>query len=612
MKKILLIAPYEEITDIDFPSDYLLKKVVNLSEVQETARYFEENGGQIIITRGGSAERLKKIMHIPIVEIKVTCEDILKVFEKFKNRNEIIGVVGYKSVINKCQWIADCMQIDIKILELNSKTQQAQIISEIDKFIKIHKIKNFIGDVVLQNILKNNPMPINFELIKSSRESIIEALTRAEELLRVKEFEKERNKMLTILLNHIDVGVIYFNKNQVIEHINLKAKELFSEKKIIKNLITKSFSEENKIFEIEGKQIFLNRIPIVINEELKGSLLTFREVETIENEEKIIRKELTKKGLSAKYTFENFLTNNINMNKIKTIAKSYSKVEGTILITGESGTGKEILAQSIHNASRRSNSPFIALNCSAIPSLLLESELFGYEAGSFTGASKYGKVGIFDLAHKGTIFLDEIGELPLDLQAKFLRVLQEKEFRRIGGEEIKKTDVRIIAATNVDLLKLIEEKKFRADLYYRLNVLRLETLSLKERKDDISYLILFFLEKLGKIHEKYIDRFDLELLSFLEDYDWPGNVRELENIVQRIVLLAESPTVKYDDIKLFLTDLNKKERKLSFLQGSLNEIKKNIVLEILSQENNNKSKTAKRLKIDRGTLDRIISENVVF
>lgn len=608
MKKILLIAPYEEITDINFTSDYLLKKVVNLSEVEKTARYFEENGGQIIITRGGSAERLKKIIHIPIVEIKVTTEDILKVFEKFKYKNEVIGVVGYKSVINRCQWIADCMQLDIKILEVDAKTEHGQIILEINEFIKIHKIKNFMGDVVLQNILKNNPLPINFELIKSSQESIIEALIRAEELLRVKELEKEKNKMLTILLNHIDVGVIYFNKKQVIEHINLKAKELFPDKKTIKSLVEKSFIEENKIFEIDEKQIFLNKIPIVINEELKGSLFTFREVETIENEEKIIRKEFAKKGLSAKYTFENFLTNNINMNKIKMIAKNYSKVEGTVLITGESGTGKEILAQSIHNASRRSNGPFIALNCSAIPSLLLESELFGYEAGSFTGASKNGKAGIFDLAHKGTIFLDEIGELPLDLQAKFLRVLQEKEFRRIGGEEIKKTDVRIIAATNVDLIKLVEEKKFRADLYYRLNVLRLGTLPLKDRKEDISYLILFFLKKLGKIHEKYIDRFDLELLSFLENYDWPGNVRELENIVQRIILLAENSIVKYEDVELFLTDINKKEksRNSSIFHGTLNEIKKKIVLEILSQEKNNKSKTAKRLEIDRGTLDRII------
>lgn len=607
MKKILLIAPYEEINDVNFTSDYLIKKVVNLNEVERTARKFEENGGQIIITRGGSAERLKRKVHIPIVEIKVTSEDILKIFEKFKYKNEVIGVVGYKSVINKCQWIADCMGIDIKILEIDSKIEQFQIISQIGEFIKKYKITNFMGDVVLQNILKNHPLPINFELIKSSQESVLEALNRAEEILRVKELEKEKNKMLTILLNHIDIGVIYFNKKQIIEHINLKAESLFPDKKEIKKIIEKAFIEESKILEIEDKQIFFNKIPLIINEELKGTLFTFREVETIENEEKIIRKEFMKKGLSAKYTFENFLTNNQNMNRIKIIAKKYSKVDGTILITGESGTGKEILAQSIHNASKRVNGPFIALNCSAIPSLLLESELFGYEAGSFTGASKNGKVGIFDLAHKGTIFLDEIGELPLDLQAKFLRVLQEKEFRRIGGEEIKKTDVRIIAATNVDLIKLVDEKKFRADLYYRLNVLRLETLALKDRKDDVSYLILFFLKKLGKIHEKYIDKLDLELLSFLENYDWPGNVRELENVVQRIILLAENSTVKYKDIELFLTDIHKNNKDISIFSGSLKDIKKKIILEILSQENNNKSKVAKRLEIDRGTLDRIIS-----
>lgn len=158
------------------------------------------------------------------------------------------------------------------------------------------------------------------------------------------------------------------------------------------------------------------------------------------------------------------------------------------------------------------------------------------------------------------------------------------------------------------LLERVElEKKFRADLYYRLNVLRLETLALKDRKDDVSYLILFFLKKLRKIHEKYIDKLDLELLSFLENYDWSGNVRELENVVQRIILLAENPTVKYKDIELFLTDIHKKNKDISIFSGSLNDIKKKIILEILSQENNNKSKAAKRLEIDRGTLDRIIS-----
>lgn len=607
MKKIILIAPYEELVDIEFESDYLLKKVVDLVEVEKIARNFEENGGQVIITRGGSAEKLRKIIHIPIVEIKVGTEDILKIFEKFKNKNETIGIVGYKSVINKCEWIAKCLDIEIKILEIDSKTKEKEIINSINNLVDKYKVKNFIGDVVLKNILKDNPLPITFELIKSSEGSILDALTRAEELLRIKESEKEKNKMLTILLNHIDVGVIYLNKKKVIEHTNLKAKELFPDKELLKKLIQKSDLEDSKILEVDNKHIFFNKNSIVVNDELKGSLLTFKEVETIENEEKIVRKELQKKGLSAKYRFENFLTNNFSMKKIKEIAKNYSKVESTVLITGESGTGKEILAQSIHNASRREAGPFVALNCSAIPSLLLESELFGYEAGSFTGASKNGKLGVFDIANKGTIFLDEIGELSLDLQVKFLRVLQEKEFRRIGGEEIKKTDVRIIAATNVDLLELVNQKKFRADLYYRLNVLRLETLALRERKDDIPYLIIYFLKKLGKIHEKYISNIDLELLSFLENYDWPGNVRELENIVERIILLADGSIVRFEDIKLFLSDIGKKKEGISIYEGSLNEIKKKIVMEILSQEKNNKSRASKRLEIDRGTLDRIIS-----
>ncbi|WP_334307544.1 sigma-54 interaction domain-containing protein [Paraclostridium sp. AKS81] len=208
------------------------------------------------------------------------------------------------------------------------------------------------------------------------------------------------------------------------------------------------------------------------------------------------------------------------MKKSKDLGKKISKSDYTVLITGESGTGKELMAQSIHNESLRSKQPFIAINCAAMPENLLESELFGYEEGAFTGALKGGKKGLFEQAHNGTIFLDEIGDMPIYLQTKLLRVLQENQVMRVGGESVIDIDVRVIAATNKNLLEMIRQEKFRADLYYRINVLPINIPSLRERKEDISMMLNYFMKKKRHISD--------EAKEILNKYPWPGNIRELK------------------------------------------------------------------------------------
>ncbi len=209
------------------------------------------------------------------------------------------------------------------------------------------------------------------------------------------------------------------------------------------------------------------------------------------------------------------------MKKSKDLGKKISKSDYTVLITGESGTGKELMAQSIHNESLRSKQPFIAINCAAMPENLLESELFGYEEGAFTGALKGGKKGLFEQAHNGTIFLDEIGDMPIYLQTKLLRVLQENQVMRVGGESVIDIDVRVVAATNKNLLEMIRQEKFRADLYYRINVLPINIPSLRERKEDISMMLNYFMKKKRHISD--------EAKEILNKYSWPGNIRELKN-----------------------------------------------------------------------------------
>ena len=246
--------------------------------------------------------------------------------------------------------------------------------------------------------------------------------------------------------------------------------------------------------------------------------------------------------LKDKYSIDNIIGNSNKMREVFQMVSQVSKSNATVLIRGESGTGKELVANSIHYNSYREKNPFVKVNCAALPATLIESELFGHEKGSFTGAIKQ-KIGKFELAHKGTIFLDEIGSVGLEVQANLLRILQEKEFERVGGHRTIKTDVRIIAATNKNLERAVEEESFRGDLYYRLNVFPIYLPPLRERKTDILLLADYFLEKYATENNKDIKRFSTPAIDMLMEYHWPGNVRELENCIERAVLLCEEGVI---------------------------------------------------------------------
>ena len=267
-------------------------------------------------------------------------------------------------------------------------------------------------------------------------------------------------------------------------------------------------------------------------------------LETIRREKEQLRAEnqRLRDELGNKYRITNIIGNSNKMREVFQMISQVCKSNATVLIRGESGTGKELVANSVHYNSHRAKGPFIKVNCAAIPTNLIESELFGHEKGAFTGAIKQ-KLGKFELAHKGTIFLDEIGSIGLDVQANLLRVLQEKEFEHVGGQRTIKVDVRIIAATNKNLEKAVEDGSFRGDLYYRLNVFPVYMPPLRERKTDILLLADYFLEKYSKENSKDIKRFSTPAIDMLMDYHWPGNVRELENCIERAVLLCDGGVI---------------------------------------------------------------------
>ena len=280
----------------------------------------------------------------------------------------------------------------------------------------------------------------------------------------------------------------------------------------------------------------------------------------------------------------------------------------TILITGETGTGKELIARAIHRNSPRKNNPFIKINCAAIPENLMESELFGYEKGAFTGAATK-KQGRFELAHKGTLFLDEVGELPKDMQVKLLQVIQEQEFERVGGLQTIKVDVRLITATNRNLFEDVREGRFREDLYYRLNVIPAHLPALRERREDIPVLVDYFLEKFNRKLDRSVKRVDEQVMSLLVRYRWPGNIRELENLVERMILMAGGDTIVPADLPSELktiietdeaaqTDVQQKSFK-DTMKTHMEDVEKQMILNVLAECGNNVTRAAKQLGLSR-------------
>lgn len=431
------------------------------------------------------------------------------------------------------------------------------------------------------------------------------------------ELELEKKKLET-LVNGIDKAIVSIDVDGNIDKYNLKFKKVFNLENNIngKNIFKllefikkpsrdnfkkeKSHSFNYKLDRYELKGIY-NINEIILKKELKGYVIDF-----IDNKDAI--KNYNKINKDYSITLENIIGNSSIINSVKKEALIASKSTSTVLITGESGTGKELFARAIHNHSNRCENPFVAVNCAAIPDNLLESELFGYEEGAFTGAKKGGKLGKFEIANKGTIFLDEIGDMSLHLQAKLLRVLQEKELNKIGAKSNKFIDVRIIAATNKDLEKMVLKGTFREDLYYRLNVIPISLPNLRQRKDDIPDLIDFMIKEYSRKLEKHVTGIDKNVLDVMLEYKWPGNIRELQNIIEYGVNMSIGEIITLDVIPNKLKNVELEE---VLVQNdkirTLEELEKAEIIKALHKYKDykkDKELVAKALGISRATLYR--------
>jgi len=306
------------------------------------------------------------------------------------------------------------------------------------------------------------------------------------------------------------------------------------------------------------------------------------------------------------HAFVDIVGRDENMLEIFELIERVADSDATVLITGESGTGKELIARAIHQQSHRVQKPFVAVNCTAIPEQLIESELFGHERGAFTGAVQR-RIGKFELAHGGTLLLDEIGSMRLDMQTKLLRALQEREIERIGGERTIKVDVRIVAATNADLRELVKTKAFRDDLYYRLNVIPVFVPPLRSRKNDIPLLIQYFLAKYNRQFNRCVRGFSLAAMDALQTYDWPGNVRELENIVERLVVISKHESIQLRELPLDLQSshtplVEQLEQEGYDLRKAVQQFEREYIRRVLEKTHWNQTLAARMLGIHRNTL----------
>lgn len=433
------------------------------------------------------------------------------------------------------------------------------------------------------------------------------------------------NKELDIIIQNVNQGVLCVNNNGQLKYINQKACSLLALPWLAANfsglnlrdiwpqsIVLQALTEEREFYDHqeyysikEHKKNFLSTVRLIQKEaQVIGAVKIFTDLEKMQ-------RSVYRITSSGSWSFDHIIGSSEKIKENKRKARQVAGHDSTVLIIGESGTGKEVFARAIHQASARADYPFIAINCSAIPETLLESELFGYATGAFTGASKKGKLGKFELAHQGTIFLDEIGDMPLFLQAKLLRVLQEKKITRVGGVKMTTVDVRVIAATNQNIEELIAKKMFRKDLYYRINVIPLHLSPLRERTSDLRVLVDHFLGIYNRRFQKKIIGFTAEAMKFLLAYDWPGNVRELENVIEYGINFCRGNYIGLADIEGRFKPLFREEDYNS-LKELVQKYEREVVIKLLNQygwDEEGKERAAERLAISRATLYRKLSQN---
>lgn len=572
----------------------------------------------IVSTPGPSffiAQLIKK--KIPIIPLEYNNIDIIK------SLNMALAVcpggVAFGHYLQETQWLDDIRKMvgqDFgNFLFGNDDATNADIL----KKLRARGVRAIVGGGYICNIAQE--MGFLVFPVEVNRFTVKETIRKALAIADTQKYARYSQKNIDIILNNQAEAVITVNQDNEINFFNKSAEKLFAvrgadvigrhslnifPKNTFESVLKSGEPIETYPHTIHGVDIVGSYRPVFDNGGVIGAVGTFSTMTDIQKKDEFVRKYYAPKTAQAKYSFDDFYGRGLLFQELLERARCFARTDETILITGESGTGKEVMAGSIHNASRRSTKPFLSINSAAIPATLMESELFGYESGAFTGGKKNGSPGLFEFAHGGTLFLDEIGEMPLELQSKLLRVIQEKEVRRIGASRVIPVDVRIIAATNKDLSGEVAANRFRADLYYRLNTLHLHMPPLRGYAEDAGEIAEKILWKLAPDSGPESIGYLRALLAKAGHYHWPGNLRELENIVRRYIALSP-----YLSRRIELSDIfepsppTEEPGELGCPEGT-DELQK--ILAAYYRMECNKTLTARELGISRSTLWRKLKQ----
>lgn len=573
----------------------------------------------VFISAGSNGAILRKNIHIPVAIIHLDGFSLLQALIRARSMSTRVGVVMYGRTIPELEDVKDILKLDVAqfAYETPDDARRCCVRLKEDGFNVI------VGSSVVVEIAEEQGLS---GILAYSLNGIRRGFDDAIELARVKRLESGRYQQLNGVLGNLQDAVLAVDRRHRVIAINSRMQQLLNKADTV--LLGKSLDaiepelsliqtmesgieERAMVLRFARRDWIVNRTPIREYGDIVGAALTLYDAQVIADADTRLRIQQRKRQVAAKYSFDDLIGNSLLFKHAVHTARRFAQTDLTVLIAGESGSGKELFAQAIHNASARAGQPFVALNCAAFPEALLESELFGYEEGAFTGSLRGGKRGLFETAHTGSLFLDEIGDMPLSLQTRLLRVLQEREIIRVGGVTTIPVDVRVIAATHQPLQEMIAERSFRQDLYYRINTLRLKLPALRERPSDIALLAQTLV---GRSLRRLSSELDAEpvlkpLLPYLAAYAWPGNVRELENIADRIAVYV----LQFDDIgsinyvglcedcpELFLPEQFD-------AQGDVDILKVRLI-DTLKRSNGNRTAAAQKLGISRSTLWRWMKE----
>ena len=594
------------------------------SEVSPDVILSRRYNADVIVSRGGTAAALKERNQlIPVVEIPITQADVRDSIERAFQAHGVrpVGVVGTMNTVRTVllSRLGDTAPV---------RAYPTKSVSARDLIDGIERARKDGCQIILaghhtQNYCLEHGIPSG--LIYSSVESVFLAITEAKRCAQVAEQERGTSTIFRSVTEHVFEGIITVDKDNLIRVFNPAAAAMLERRAEdcvgrhvdealpdgrLNAILRGGQSYKNEIVRINGSNVVLNSVPMQHKGERLGMLVTFQAANSISDAEIRIRERQRVSGHQARYHFDDILGESPAIRAAIHQSQRFAHVDSNILLYGETGTGKELFAQSIHNESERAGGPFVAVNCAAIPENLMESELFGYESGAFTGANKTGKAGLFEAAHEGTIFLDEISEIPLTLQSRLLRVIQEREVRRIGANRVIPINVRIICATNRDLAEMIAQNKFREDLYYRLKVLSVNLPPLRERGADIGLIMRHYLTYYAQKFGKSAIELTPEARAAAESYAWPGNIREMRNVSEQLAVLSEADRVTAQDV-LTVRPAQRPRRPAAEapedMNASLRELTRRRVTEVLACAQS-RQEAADMLGISKTTLWRKLKE----